>query len=321
MILVCGEALIDLFIDLSGEGLGSDAMPARAVPGGSPMNVAIGLRRLGIDSSFLGGLSRDAMGARLAALLTREGVALDFAPRTPRRTTLAMVATDASGHPAYSFYGEGAADVSLSASDLPPALPDTVQAITFGSYTLVVDPVGAAYLALARRESGRRVISVDPNMRPTVTPDRDIWRARFHDFVDCATIIKSSDEDIALGYGEGAEMDRVAADWLRRGVRLVVVTRGAKGSRAYTKTHRVDAPGRAVSVIDTVGAGDTVHAAMLARLQARGRLSADGVGALDAGALGDLLDYVNAAAALTCSRKGADLPTASDVERAMTRGR
>ena len=298
--MVCGEALIDLIVDMA-DGDPRRAMPARAAPGGSPMNVAIGLRRLGAASGFFGALSDDAFGQRLAALLAREHVALDLAPRLSRPTTLSVVV----------------ADVSLDARHLPASLPEEVAAIAFGSYTLAVDPVGAAYLALARRETDRRFVSVDANLRPTVTPDRTVWRARFHQFVACADLVKASDEDIALGYGADAQIDRVAADWRARGARLVVVTRGANGSSAYMEGRRVDAPARPVTLVDAVGAGDAVHAALLARLTQTGRLSKASVDALTDAALGDLLAYANAAAALACARAGADLPTAAEVERAL----
>lgn len=310
MILVCGEALIDLFVDV---GASDDAMSARAVPGGSPMNVAIGLARLGIASGFLGGLSQDAFGTRLAGRLEREGVSLALAPRMAARTTLSVVATDEAGHPTYSFYGEGGADVCVGDVNLPWALPEAVTALTFGSYTLAVDPVGAAYLALARRERKRRVVSLDPNVRPTVTPDRASWRERFEAFLACAAIVKASDEDIALGYGGEADIDRVAADWLARGVKLVVVTRGKKGACAYLRGHRVVEPGRIVTAIDTVGAGDTAHAAILARLSAQGVLTHEGLDRLTPAHARDALRYANAAAAITCSRRGADLPRADEV--------
>lgn len=279
------------------------------------MNVAIGLRRLGVASGFFGALSNDGFGERLAALLARENVALDFAPRLSRRTTLSVVALDERGAPTYNFYGDGAADVSLDASHLPSALPCAVVALAFGSYTLAVDPVGAAYLALARREADRRVVSLDANLRPGVTPKLDVWRARFHDFVACASIVKASDEDIALGYGPEAPIDGVAADWLARGASLVVVTRGARGSSAYTRSRRVDAPARRVALVDTVGAGDAAHAALLARLTQRGALSKSGLATLSEAALRDVLDYANAAGALACTRAGADPPSAQEVAR------
>ena len=143
MIVVCGEALIDLFV---GPAEGAE-MPARAVAGGSPFNVAIGLARLGVDSAFLGGISRDSFGALLASRLVREGVDDRFLVRTDRLSTISMVATDDNGHPSYAFHGEGAADRSLALADLPAKLPPVVRALTFGSHTMAVEPVSSAFAA------------------------------------------------------------------------------------------------------------------------------------------------------------------------------
>lgn len=310
MILVCGEALIDLFVG-SPEGT---EMPARAVAGGSPFNVAIGLARLGARSAFLGGISRDRFGMLLADILEREGVDTRFIVRTDRLSTLSAIATAPDGQPRYSFHGELAADRSLAAENLPDRLPDEVRALTFGSYTMVVEPVGSAYAMLAEREKGRRVISVDPNVRPTVVSDMKRWNAAANRFYRCATIVKASDEDVRTAFGEGTSLAEVAAYWRGLGARLVVITRGAEGAVAFSAAGMVEVPGRKVSVRDTVGAGDTFHAALLVRLAATGRLDDAAIAGLDREALGDLLAYATAAASVTITRRGADLPHRADVE-------
>lgn len=309
-ILVCGEALIDLFV---GAPEGTE-MPARAVAGGSPFNVAIGLARLGRAPAFFGGISRDRFGTLLADVLEREGVDMSLVHRTGRLSTISAVATGKDGHPSYSFHGEGAADRSLALEDLPVALPDSVKAITFGSYTMAVEPVGSTYAALAEREKGRRVISVDPNVRPTVTPDMAAWRATTERFYRCATLIKASDEDIATGYGAATGLKEAADHWMSLGARLVIVTRGGAGAVAFTPAGSFEVAGRKVTVQDTVGAGDTFHAALLARLSATGRLSEEAIAALDGAALADLLTYATAAASVTVTRRGADLPSRDEVE-------
>ncbi len=315
MILVCGEALIDLFV---GAPEGAE-MPTRAVAGGSPFNVAIGLARLGARSSFLGGISRDRFGMLLADILEREGVDTRFTLRTDRLSTLSAVATAPDGQPRYSFHGEAAADRSLTVEDLPARLPDEVRALTFGSYTMVVEPVGSAYAVLAEREKGRRVISVDPNVRPTVVSDMTRWSAAAARFYRCATIVKASDEDVRSAFGEAASLADAAAYWLGCGARLVVITRGAEGAVAFGTAGAVEVPGRKVSVCDTVGAGDTFHAALLARLAATGRLDEAAIVGLDREALGDVLAYATAAASVTVTRRGADLPCRADVEAVLAR--
>lgn len=309
MILVCGEALIDLFV---GPAEGTE-MPARAVAGGSPFNVAIGLARLGVSSAFLGGVSRDRFGTLLADVLAREGVDGRYLVRTDRLSTISTVATAHDGQPSYSFHGEGAADRSLVIDDLPPGLPDEIRALTFGSYTMAVEPVGSAFAALAEREKGRRVISVDPNLRPSVVPDMDHWAVAAERFYRCATILKASDEDVRTAFSERTSLADAAAYWRACGASLVVVTQGAQGATAFGAFGTLTVPGRTVAVRDTVGAGDTFHAALLARLSATGRLDAGAIAALDRETVGDLLSYATAAAAITITRRGADLPHAADV--------
>jgi len=310
MIVVCGEALIDLFVG-SAEGA---EMPARAVAGGSPFNVAIGLARLGVDASFLGGLSRDRFGELLARSLVREGVDIIFLVRSDRLSTISVVATDDDGQPSYAFHGEGAADRSLELTDLPAALPPNVQALIFGSYTMAVEPVGTALAALAMRECGRRVISVDPNLRPAVVGDMARWAVAAERFYRTATIIKASDEDVRAAWGGRMSVAEAARYWLGCGARLVVVTEGTKGATAFCASGAVSVAAHSVAVRDTVGAGDTFHAALLAQLAKTGRLTLDAIAALELPDLSDLLGYAVTAAAVTVSRTGADLPTAADVE-------
>ena len=310
MIVVCGEALIDLFVG-SAEGA---EMPARAVAGGSPFNVAIGLARLGVDASFLGGLSRDRFGELLARSLVREGVDIIFLVRSDRLSTISVVATDDDGQPSYAFHGEGAADRSLELTDLPAALPPNVQALIFGSYTMAVEPVGTALAALAMRECGRRVISVDPNLRPAVVGDMARWAVAAERFYRTATIIKASDEDVRAAWGGRMSVAEAARYWRDCGAQLVVVTEGTKGATAFCASGAVSVAAHSVAVRDTVGAGDTFHAALLAQLAKTGRLTLDAIAALELPDLSDLLGYAVTAAAVTVSRTGADLPTAADVE-------
>lgn len=314
MILVCGEALIDLFVGAPEGG----EMPARAVAGGSPFNVAIGLARLGAAAGFLGGISRDGFGTLLADLLAREGVDGRFLIRTDRLSTLSVVATDADGHPSYSFHGEGAADRSLLAADLPADLPDTVAALTFGSYTMAVEPVGSALAALAEREKGRRFISVDPNLRPSVVGAMTGWHPAAERFYRAATLIKASDEDIRIAWDGQLTIAEAASYWRDLGAQLVVVTEGERGATAFSAAGRASVPGRSVPVGDTVGAGDTFHAALLAKLARNGQLHPAALAALDLAAVEGLLRYAVAASAICVTRRGADLPTAAEVEAFMS---
>ncbi len=313
MILVCGEALIDLFARPP-VGL---AIPTEAVAGGSAFIAALGVARLGCPAGFLGGLSTDRLGDALAAMLAQEGVDLRFAARLTSPTRLAVIATDAAGVPAYSFYGALPADQAYAAADLPPRLPDDVTAVAMSSFALMAQPVGAAMLALAQRESARRVVSVDPNMRAALIGDPGTWSERFDAFVRAATIVKASEEDIAIAYGGERTIEQAAAHWLAQGAALVVVTRGPQGAVAFRPNGSVAVPGRPVAVIDTVGAGDTFHAALLVRLSEKGLLSRTAIAGLDAAALEDAVAFAVAASSITCARRGGDLPDRAAVEAAL----
>ena len=316
MILVCGEALIDLFVNAKPNGE-LDALP---VAGGSPFNVAIGLARLGSKSAYFGGLSRDAFGALLANRLASEGVDLKYSPRLANPSTLVIVSLDGAGVPTYRFIGDGAADRALTTADLPATLPADVAAITFGSLSMGVEPTGSTYLALAEREKGSRVISVDPNLRASVVGDIGKWRVRQDHFIACANIVKASVEDISGTYGHDASLARVAEGWHKLGASLVVITRGADGAVGFHSTgHYVEAPGRKVKVVDTVGAGDTFHAALLNHFERTRRLTPAGLASLSEPDIARALDFAAAAAAVTCTRRGADMPLAADVAAEMAR--
>jgi fructokinase len=310
MILVCGEALIDLFVDEDPAG----GLTARVALGGSPMNVAIGLSRLDEKVAFFGGISSDRFGLALRRKLQAEGLDLRFAIASERLTTISVVSTDASGQPSYSFHGEGKADREITRAMAPDRLPDEICALTFGSYTMAVTPVADSYLALARREGARRVISVDPNIRPTVTPDLARWRGRFADFLALADIVKASEEDIALAYGDEAAIGDVVARWFAAGATVAFVTHGEKGATGYLKNgETISVPGKRIDVVDTVGAGDTFHAAILSHLNKSGKLTKRGVARLTAGDLNRAIDFAVTAAAVTCSRQGADPPRTAEI--------
>ncbi|MGF1551901.1 MAG: carbohydrate kinase [Paracoccaceae bacterium] len=303
MFVVCGEALWDLF----GRDDGAGGLAFEARIGGSPFNVAVGLARLGRPAALFGGLSTDRLGERLAGALAAEGVSTALLKRTARPTTLSMVETDAAGSPVYAFYGEGAADRAVDVGDLP-AFGAEVWGVHAGSYCLVAEPVGSALLALFEREAGRRLLSLDPNARLAVEPDGARWRARIDRFAAHADLVKASAEDFELLY-PGEDRDAVVAHWLDLGARLVVVTLGPDGAEAHSAAHgRVAVAGRAIRVVDTVGAGDTFQAALIAGLAERGATTRAALDRLDRDALTTLLDFAVEAAAITCTRRGADLP-------------
>jgi len=312
MILVCGEALIDLFV-----GAPSPiGLSAEAVAGGSPFNVAIGIGRLGRAVAFLSTLSEDTFGVFLAGKLAEAGVNSSYLQRCPNPTTLSVVATSSSGEPRYSFYAPDSADRALRPETLPSSLPAEVKAIAAGSYALGVEPIASAIETLLRRESGFRAISLDPNVRPRVVGDLKIYRERFEGLLAHAHIVKASDEDIHLLY-PGEDLVSVSRSWLQRGPKLVIVTRGARGPLAVFGTSLIERSAPGVDVVDTVGAGDTFHAGLLSWFDVNDLLTPQGMVGLSEAQVAAALDFAAAAAAIVCTRRGANPPTWDEVNRFM----
>jgi fructokinase len=319
MYLVCGEALFDVF-GVTDPHLPHNRLDFQAVAGGSPFNVALGLARLGVDCAFLAALSRDPLGQRLRQILMAEGVRPDYLVELDAPTTLAMVHLDASGSPHYSFRGEGCADRLLRPEHLPE-LDAQVRGLHLGSYSLMVQPIGDTLLSLVRRESGRRLVSLDPNVRLNVEPDASRWRQRLDELARHAQLIKVSDEDLSLLYPDTAP-ERVIDDWLALGCRLVLLTRGAQGASAFSpRLGRLDVPARTVRMRDTVGAGDTFQAAALAFLAEHGLDEPAALADITREQLESLLRFAGEAAALTCSRTGPDLPHRHELDALTARQR
>lgn len=311
MYLVCGEALFDVFS--APADADSNRITLEAVAGGSPFNVAIGLARLGAPVALLGGISTDHFGQRLRKLLESEGVDPSHLIDFEAPTTLAMVALSASGAPAYSFRGEGCADRLVTQSHLQP-LSDDIRGIHFGSYSLVTPPIADALLALLGNEQARRLISLDPNIRLNVEPNLERWRERVEAFAAHAHMIKVSDEDLALLY-PGVAPESIAKRWLTERAEVVVLTRGSQGAELFSRRHgQFYAAARTVTVRDTVGAGDTFQAALLTYLHEHQLDTPQALATVDSSQLEQLLKFATAAAAITCSRRGPDLPHRYEID-------
>ncbi|MEM7067608.1 MAG: carbohydrate kinase [Pseudomonadota bacterium] len=310
MYLVCGEALYDLF---AGDGSQPDQFSIEARAGGSPFNVAIGISRLSGNSALLTGVSNDLLGQRLVSMLKRESVSTEYLVRSGNRTTLSLVGIEPDGQPNYVFYGLGSADCSLEAVELPN-IGNDISALHFGSYSLVVKPVADAFSKLLHT-CGDRFVSVDPNVRLNVEPEIDIWRERILEYAGKANLLKISVEDLESLYPKTSKESK-AADWISQGIDLVIVTDGGNAVSAWSKSSETAyITPRAAKVVDTVGAGDSFQAALLYRLAKSGKgdpLAA--IRALDADGLSELLSFCAAAAAVTCERRGANLPTLSDLK-------
>ena len=308
MIVSCGEALIDFLPMTGAEG----SRGWRPFPGGSPFNIALAVARLGVSAGFLSRLSRDLFGDQLMTAMQDNKVDTALVHRSDEPSTLAFVDAAPGQEPRYAFFAVGAADRSLAPADLPASLPDGVACLHFGSNSLAQEPSASTLEGLMRRESGRRVLSLDPNIRPTLIADPAAYRRRFEGWIRHAGIVKLSRADLLWLY-PGAQIDAVVDDWLQRGPALVVVTRGGDGALARTRNVKAEIPGIAITVVDTIGAGDTFHGALLARLFRHRQLSRQRLGQLDQASLVKALDYANRAAAINCARPGMNPPYASEL--------
>ncbi|MBX2823542.1 MAG: carbohydrate kinase [Gammaproteobacteria bacterium] len=307
MFLSCGDALFDLFAQTDADDKVGSAVHLSGNVGGSPMNVAAGLARLGHHSRYFTKLSTDVFGQRMRRYLQHNKIDVTLCPDTNLNTTLAIVETRDDGSAQYAFYTDNTADVSIVANDLPSTLPDDIRVLHFGSYSTAVEPTSASLITLAAREKTRRLVSYDPNLRPTIEPDVDKWRDVFQSLAASATLVKASDEDIETLFGPSSE-ERFVADCFSSGAQLVFITRGPEGASGFLPDGTsARMKGIAVDVIDTVGAGDTFQSATLHWLAAHNHIgdSAELNGEVD---LSGCIQFAIKAAAITCTRKGADLP-------------
>jgi fructokinase len=311
MILCCGDTLIDMLPRLSVSG-----EPAFApYVGGALFNSAIALGRIGAPAGLLTGLSSDFFGRMLAAALAESRVETGYAHISDHHTTLAFVRL-VDGHASYTFFDENSAGRMLHESDLPE-LDGSVEAMLFGCMTLIAEPCGSTYEALMRREHKNRVMMLDPNIRRDFVPDKAAHLARMRRMIAMADIVKLSDEDLDW-FGESGSQDEAAAGWLKEGPKLIVVTHGAQGANAYSQHGRISVPARKVEIVDTVGAGDTFNAGMLAFLHESGLLSKEAIAGLSEEAIRRALEFATRVAAVTVSRAGANPPWRHELGGAAT---
>ena len=290
-IFVVGEALIDLIPDSVGNH----------VPkvGGGPANTAKAIARLGYRTSFIGGISSDSYGQMIEDELKDSGVELELSMRSNQPTALAIATLDTQGAASYEFKLEGTATFAFDESWLPQGQPDVVHV---GSVATILEPGASELLKWASLQPAPIVF--DPNVRPSIEGDKDNYRKSVERWIDVASIVKLSEEDLDWLYGDESVVKR----WFDRGVSLVAITRGEKGLSALGRDFRVEVPAVSVSVIDTVGAGDTIGAVLVEGLLEHG------LSELSGNALFSVLERAAKAAAITCSRAGANPPWKSELE-------
>ena len=287
-IWVCGEVLIDI-------------LPSGPVVGGGPANTAKALARMGHDVHFIDGISNDAYGQSAREELLRDGVNLDLALASDKPTCTATVTLDATGGASYEFLIDGTATFDFASSWLPDPHRYQPQVLHIGTLVTVIEPGALALYDWAMAVAELAPIVFDPNIRPSVMPDRDLYEAAVEKWAALSAVIKVSDDDLAWLFPQSS-IDDVANRWVNDGVFLVVVTRGADGLVGYTADGRFEVPGVRVDVVDTVGAGDTVGAIVVEAMLTHGLIELRG------DLLRSVLTRAASAAAITCSRKGAQPP-------------
>lgn len=287
-IWVCGEVLIDI-------------LPTGPVVGGGPANTAKALARLGHDVHFIDGISTDAYGQSAREELVRDGVKLDLALASDKPTCTATVTLDAAGSASYEFLIDGTATFDFAPSWLPDPYRYQPKVLHIGTLVTMIEPGALALYDWAMQVAEFAPIVFDPNIRPSVQPDRDLYEAAVEKWAALSAVIKVSDDDLTWLF-PNTSIDEVAGRWIKDGAFLVVVTKGADGLVGYTADGRVEVAGVKVDVVDTVGAGDTVGAIVVEAMLEHGLIELRG------DLLKDVLARAASAAAITCSRKGAQPP-------------
>ena len=307
MILSCGDALIDFVPIMAADG--RDAV--RPAVGGSCLNIAVGIARLGTASGFVGGISTDMYGRMIADHAVASGVDLQHAARSELQTTLAFVRI-VGGESQYAFYDVGTASANWTYR--PGSIPfDAVDAVHIGSTTLVHERGAAEASSLVADARLTTTISFDPNCRPNLVHDRQAYRARMNAFAGNADIVRMSDVDFDYLYG-GTDFEARAASLLGQGASLIVITRGTNGALAWhSKAGAIQADAPPVKVVDTIGAGDSFQAALLVALREQGCIQRAKLRDIGAAELRRAVSFACRCAAITCTRAGADPPQRSEV--------
>lgn len=307
MLIACGDALIDFVPTRNIDGREA-VMPAA---GGSCLNVAIGMARLGAPTGFVGGVSTDLFGRMIADHAAASNVDISLATRSDHQTTLAFVRIVA-GESHYAFYDAETAtrNWTYRRGSIPFA---SVEAVHVGSTTLVNDHGAAETKALIADARASSTICFDPNCRPNLVSDKPAYLARMAEFVGGADLIKMSDVDFAYLFGDEPYHQR-ASTLLGQGTSLVVITRGNHGAIAWhAGAGQIEVPAPKVEVADTIGAGDSFQAALLFALHKQSGLVREKLSKIGADELRRALSFAANCAGLTCTRPGADPPWSHEI--------
>jgi fructokinase len=296
-IWVCGEALIDLI------PRGEQKV---AIVGGGPANTAKALARLGFDSYFIDGISTDSFGGMIKDQLLHDGVNLKYAHYSDKQTCTADVSLDKAGVASYVFIIDGTATFDFTNDWLPDPAQIKPVVLQIGTLATIVQPAADVLLEWAKRVAKVAPIVFDPNVRSSVLPDRPKYQEAIAKWAAISEVIKVSEDDLAWLYPEQDQI-AIAEEWIKGGSTLVIITKGSYGIIGVTKDDVVSVPGVKIEVVDTVGAGDTVGAIVVEAIVERG------LKVITGDVLREVLVRATKAAAVTCSRAGANPPTRAEI--------
>ncbi len=291
---VCGEALVDI-------------LEGGAVVGGGPANTAKALARLGRRVEFIGGLSPDHYGEQITEELRSDCVSTEFSLKSKKPTATAKVTLDDKGGATYVFTIDDTASFDFKDTWLPDPSRFKPRALHIGSLAAIVEPGATALYEWATTVAEFAPVVFDPNVRTSYLADRERYVESVERWISISSVVKASEDDIAWLYPDLHPVS-VAKNWIQNGVHIVVITRGPKGLIAVTPEEIVDVPGSKVDVVDTVGAGDTVGAVIVDAILEYGLENLRGE------SLRDAMVCAVRAAAITCSRTGAQPPTKFELE-------
>jgi fructokinase len=303
---VIGEALLDMVQPVPGRSF-------VARPGGGPLNIAVGLQRLGHQTALMARLSKGPLGEIVRQHIEDNDLDLDACVFAEDQTTLAFASLDEKRRASYEFYVRGTADWGWSDAELS-RLPSSAVAVHTGSVAAFLAPGSDALLALWERSraAGELLLSFDPNVRPALVGARDEAVARVERFVSASHVVKASDEDLAWLYPDD-DPDGAVRRWSTLGPELVVMTRGAEGCVAVSSTgHPVERPGQRVDVVDTIGAGDAFESGLLSALADFDALVPGAIAKLSDDDVLSALDRAVTVSAMTCEKEGADPPSRAE---------
>ncbi len=296
---VCGEVLVD-------------RLEERNTVGGGPANTARAIARLGEEVEFIGGISTDECGVRASEELIRDKVGLRHLHRSDKPTAIASVSVDGKGQATYRFSTSGTVTFDFALDWLPDPYRFKPSILHIGSLATIIEPGASALFEWATRVSECAPIIFDPNVRSHALGDREKYLSIFERWASISSVIKASVEDLDWLYPNHS-LAEVSAQLLEYGIQLLVITRGAQGMSAITREGTVEIGAVASEVIDTVGAGDTVGAVLVDSILRNGILNLQGA------LLYETLNCAVHAAAITCSRVGAEPPTRSEIDAAIER--